>query len=68
MQLPEIEIDSSGLYRAVEEYTISSPVLPLTGTALSRNPRILVSGGNPSSYVRAAGNGSTPSAQSDRQP
>ena len=68
MQLPETETGSSGLYRAVEEYTVSSPVLPLTGTALSRNPGILVSRGNPFSYVRAAGNDSTPSAQPDRQP
>ena len=48
MELPEIETRSSGLYRAVEEYTISSPVLPLIGTVLSRNPGILASGGNPS--------------------
>ena len=68
MQLPETETGSSGLYRAMEEYTISSPVLLLTGTALSQNPGILVSGGNPSSCVRATGNSSTPSAQSDRQP
>ena len=62
MKLPEIEAGSSGLYRAMEEYTVSSFVLPLTGTALSQNPGIPVSGGNPSSYVRAAGNDSTPSA------
>ena len=68
MQLPETETGSSSLYRAVEEYTISSPVLPLTGTALSRNPGIPVSRGNPSSYIWAAGNDSTLSAQSDRQP
>ena len=68
MQLLETETGSSGLYQAVEEYIVSSPVIPLTGTALSRNPRILVSGGNPSSYVWVAGNGSTPSAQPDWQP
>ena len=68
MQLPETETGSFGLYRAVEEYTVSSSILLLTGTALSQNPGILVSGGNPSSYVWAAGNGSTPSAQPDRQP
>ena len=68
MQLPETETDSSGLYGAVEEYTVSSPVLLLIGTALSQNPGIPISRGNPSSYVRAAGNGSTPSAQYDRQP
>ena len=67
MQLPEIETGSSGLYRAMKEYTVSSYVLLLTGTALSQNPGILVSEGNPSSYVRAAGNGRTPSAQPDRQ-
>ena len=48
MQLPETETGSSSLYRAVEEYTVSSHVLPLTRTALSRNPGIPVSGGNPS--------------------
>ena len=32
MQLPETEIGSSGLYRDVEECTLSSPVLPLIGT------------------------------------
>ena len=68
MQLPETETGSSGLYWAVEEYIVSSPLLPLTRTTLSRNPGIPISGGNPSSYVWAAGNGSTPSAQSDRQP
>ena len=64
MQLPETETEtgSSGLYRAAEEYTVSSSVLPLTGTALSRNPGIPVSEGNPSLYVQAAGNGSTPFA------
>ena len=35
MQLPETKIGSSGLYRAVEEFTVSSLVLPLTETALS---------------------------------
>ena len=59
---------SSGLYRAVEEYTVSSHVLLLTGTALSQNLGIPVSEGNPSSYVRAIGNDSTSSAQLDRQP
>ena len=62
MWLPETETGSSDLYRAVEEYTVSSPVLSLTRTVLSQNPGIPVSGGNSSSYVRAAGNGSTPSA------
>ena len=68
MQLPETDTGSSGLYWAVEEYTLSSHILPLTRSSLSRNTRILVSGGNPSSYVRAAGNGSTPSAQPNWQP
>ena len=68
MQLPETETGSSGLYRAVEEYIVSSPVLPLTGAALSQNPGIPVSRGNPSSYVRVAGNGSSPSAQPDQLP
>ena len=66
MQLCETDAGSSGVYRAVEEYTVSSPILLLNGTALSQNPGIPVSRGNSSSYVRAAGNGSTPSAQSDR--
>ena len=68
MKLPGTDTSSSGLYWAVEEYTVSSPVPPLTGTALSRNLGIPVSWGNPSSYIRAAGNSSTPSAQPDWQP
>ena len=68
MQLPETDADSSGLYQAIEEYTVSSPILPLTGTVLSRNPGIPVSRGNPSSYVQAASNDSTASAHPDRQP
>ena len=51
MQLPETRVGSSGLYRAVEEYTVSSHVLLLTGTALSQNLGIPISRGNPSSYV-----------------
>ena len=66
MQLPETETYSSSLYRDVEEYIVSSPVLLLTGTALSQNLGIPISRGNPSSYVQAAGNASTPSAQPDR--
>ena len=68
MQLPKTNTGSSGLYWAVEEYTVSSPVPPLTGTVLSRNPGIPVSGGNPFSYVQAVGNGSTSSAHPDWQP
>ena len=68
MQLFETKTGSSNLYRAVEDYIVSSPVLPLTEIALSKNPGIPVSGGNPFSYVRAAGNDSTPSSQPDRQP
>ena len=68
MQLPETDTGSFGLYWAVEEYIVSFPILLLIGAVLSRNPRILVSRGNPSSYVRVAGNGSTPSAQPDWQP
>ena len=60
MQLPETETSSSDLYRAMEECTVSSPVLPLTRTALSRNPRIPVSRGNPSPCVQAAGSSNTP--------
>ena len=36
---------------------MSAPVPYMTGTALSRNPWILASGGNPASYVRAVGSG-----------
>ena len=68
MHLPETDTGSSAPYQGVEEYIVSSSIPPLTGTALSRNPGIPVSGGNPSSYVRVAGNGSTPSAQPDWQP
>ena len=67
MQLPETETGSPGPYWEMEEHTFSVPIPQLTGTVLSRNPRILVSRGNPSSYVRDAGNGSTPSAQPDWQ-
>ena len=68
MPLPETDTGSSGLYQGVEECTVSSSILPLTGTVLPRNPGIPISGGNPSSYILDAGNGSTPSTQSDRQP
>ena len=68
MQLPETHTGPSGLYRAVEEYTVSSSILLLIGTALSQNLGIPVSRGNPFSYVRATGNGSTPSAQPNQQP
>ena len=68
MQLLEIETSSSGLYWAVEKYIVSSPVLLLTGTALSLNLGIPVSRGNPSSCVQATSNDSTPFAQPDRQP
>ena len=36
---------------------MSALVPRMTRTALSRNPRILASMGNPSSYVRAVGSG-----------
>ena len=61
MQLPKTETASSGLYNVVEEYTISSSVLSLIETALSRNPGIPVSRSNPFSCAQAAGNDSTPS-------
>ena len=47
MQLPETETCSFGLYQTVEEYIVSSSILPLTRTALSRNPWIPVSGAIP---------------------
>ena len=65
--LPETVTGSSGLYCAVEEHTVSSPVLLLTGTVLSQNPGIPVSGGNLSSCVQTADNGSTLSAPPNRQ-
>ena len=68
MQLPKTETASSSLYNVVEEYTISSSVLSLTETALSRNPGISVSRSNPLSCVQAAGNDSTPSPQPDWKP
>ena len=74
MWLPEtvtgssgIETGLSGLYCAVEERTVSSPVLLLTGTELSQNPGIPVYEDNPSSCVQATDNGSIPSASPDRQ-
>ena len=67
MWLPETVTGSSGMYYAVEERTVSSPVLLLTGTVLSQNPRIPVSGVNPSSCVQAADNGSTPSTPPNRK-
>ena len=67
MWLPEIETGLTGLYRAVEERTVSSPVLLLTGTVMSQNPGIPVSGGNPSLCVQVVDNGSTPSVSPDRQ-
>ena len=36
---------------------MSAPIPQLIGTALSRNPGILASGGNPASYVRVVDNG-----------
>ena len=62
MQLLETETGSSTMYHAVEEYTVSSPVLLMTRTVLSQNPEISVSGGNTSSCAQAVGNDSTPSA------
>ena len=58
---------SSVLYRDVEERTVSSHILILTGIVLSQNPGIPVSGGNPSSCVQAADNGSILSTPPDRQ-
>ena len=65
MWLPETETGPSGMYRVVEERTVSSHVLLLTGTVMSQNPRIPVSGGNPISCVQVADNGSTPSISPD---
>ena len=65
MWLLETETGLSGLYRAVEERTVSSLVLLLTGTVLFENPGIPVSEDNPVSCVQAADNGSTPSVPPD---
>ena len=65
--LPETETGPSGLYRAMEERTVSSHVLLLTGTVMSQNPGIPVSGGNLVSCVQDADNGSTPSVPPDWQ-
>ena len=43
MQLPETNTGSFGIYWGMEEYNVSSPVPPLIGTTLSRNPGIPVS-------------------------
>ena len=51
----------------MEERSVSSPVLLLTGTVMSQNPRIPVSWGNPVSCVQAADNGSAPSVSPDWQ-
>ena len=50
--LLETKTGLSGPYRAVEECTVSSPVLLLTGIVLSQNPGIPVSGGIPSHVSR----------------
>ena len=52
----------------MEKQTVAAPVPQLTRTASIPNIGILVSGDNPFSYVRAAGNGSIPSAHPDWQP
>ena len=67
MLLLETETGLSGLYRAMEERTVSSHVLLLIGTMLSQNPGIPIFGGNPVSCVQAVDNGSTPSVPPDRQ-
>ena len=52
----------------MEKPIVAAPVPQLTGTAPILNIGIPVSRGNPSSYVRDAGNGSIPSAHPDWQP
>ena len=52
----------------MEKQTVAAPVPQLAGTAPIPNIGIPVSGGNRSSYVRDAGNGSIPSAHPDWQP
>ena len=67
MLLLETDTGLSGLYRAMEERTVSSHVLLLIGTMLSQNPGIPIFGGNLVSCVQAVDNGSTPSVPPDRQ-
>ena len=47
MQLPETETGSSVLNQAMEECTVSSPVLPLTGSVLSQTLGFLSLGAIP---------------------
>ena len=52
----------------MEKQTVAATVPQLTRTAPIPNIGIPVSGGNPSSYVRVAGNDSIPPAHPDWQP
>ena len=52
----------------MEKQTVAALVPQLTRTAPIPNIEIPVSRGNPSSYVRAVGNGSIPFAHPDWQP
>ena len=56
---------SSNPYWGVEEQTVSAPVPLMTGIALSRNPGIFASRGNPASYVQADGRNNKPPVPPD---
>ena len=62
MQHPETDVGSSDLYWGEKEQTVFTPVPLMTETALSQNPGILASEGNPASHVWASDNGNTLSA------
>ena len=55
MQHPETDTGPSGPYWVKKEQTASAPVPLMTGTVPSKNPEILASEGNSSSYVQADG-------------
>ena len=68
MRFPGTSTSSSDPYYGVEEKIVSTPVPQLIGTALSLNLGILVSRGNPSSYIWAASNGNIISVLPGWQP
>ena len=65
MQHPRTDIVSPGLCWGKEEQTAFAHVLLMIGTALSQNPGILASEGNPASYVQADGRNNMSSALTD---
>ena len=55
VQLPETDTGPSSPHYGEKKQTMSAPIPLMTGTALSQNPGILASEGNPASHVRADG-------------